>query len=182
MCRRWGTPQIFLLLLYGLRKTWKIRILKKKNADVIILHMCTKSYNHMKYSSWDTELDRIFSVILGYFLSFYPPTPYQPRKPKFWKNETSIWRCHPFKLVQQKIRSYDVYLLRHAVRHIKFFVIQIIFCSFTLLRTSKLTFGKMEKTPGDIILLHMCTINQDHMMYRCWNIKCKGLRFCCHFG
>ena len=24
---------------------------------------------------------------------------------------------------------------------------------------------KMSKTPGDIILLHMSTINQDHMMY-----------------
>ena len=99
----------------------------------------------MKYSSWDMELDRIFPVILGHFLPFYPPTPYQLRKPKFWKNETSIWRCHPFKLVQQKIRSYNVYLLRHAVRQIKFFVIQIIFCSFTLLRTSKLKFGKNGK-------------------------------------
>ena len=32
----------------------------------------------------------------------------------------------------------------------------------------------MWKTPGDIILLHMCTINQDHMMYGSWYIMCKG--------
>ena len=39
---------------------------KQRNAgDTIILHMCTKSHNHMKYSSWDTELGRIF-------LPFYP--------------------------------------------------------------------------------------------------------------
>ena len=26
-------------------------------------------------------------------------------------------------------------------------------------------FEKNEKTTGDIIILHMCTINDDHMMY-----------------
>ena len=27
-------------------------------------------------------------------------------------------------------------------------------------------FGKMKKAPGDIIILHMCTINENHM-YGC---------------
>ena len=49
---------------------------EKKNAgDIIIFHMCTKSHNNMKYSSWDTELDRTFFVILGHFLPFYCPPP-----------------------------------------------------------------------------------------------------------
>ena len=26
-------------------------------------------------------------------------------------------------------------------------------------------FEKMKKTPGDIIILQMCTINENHMMY-----------------
>ena len=26
-------------------------------------------------------------------------------------------------------------------------------------------FEKMKKRPGDIIILHMCTINDNHMMY-----------------
>ena len=26
-------------------------------------------------------------------------------------------------------------------------------------------FEKMKKMPGDIIILHMCTINDNHMMY-----------------
>ena len=47
---------------------------KKIAGDIIILHMCTKSHNHMKYSSWDTELGRIFLGILDHFLPFYPPT------------------------------------------------------------------------------------------------------------
>ena len=29
----------------------------------------------------------------------------------------------------------------------------------------------------DIILLHICTINQDHMMYGSWDIKCKRQSF-----
>ena len=30
--------------------------MKKKIAgDIIILHMCTKNYNHMRHSSWDTN-------------------------------------------------------------------------------------------------------------------------------
>ena len=35
-----------------------------------------------------------------------------------------------------------------------------------------LKFGKKcKKTPGHIILLQMCTINQDHMMYGSWDMK-----------
>ena len=42
---------------------------------------------------------------------------------------------------------------------------------------------KNVKTPVDIILLHMCFINQDHMMYGSWDIKNKGQSFLwfCHF-
>ena len=31
----------------------------------------------------------------------------------------------------------------------------------------------MKKTPGDIIVLHMCTKNNDHMMYSCWDMVHK---------
>ena len=30
----------------------------------------------------------------------------------------------------------------------------------------------MKKTTGDIIILHMCTKNNDHMMYGSWNMVC----------
>ena len=35
----------------------------------------------------------------------------------------------------------------------------------------KLKFGKNVKKPGDIILVHMCTINEDHMIYGSWDIR-----------
>ena len=31
--------------------------MKKKPGDIIILHMCTKNYDEMKYDSWDMVRD-----------------------------------------------------------------------------------------------------------------------------
>ena len=38
-------------------------------------------------------------------------------------------------------------------------------------------FETMKKMPGDIILLHICTINEDHMIYGSWNIRCNRQNF-----
>ena len=32
-------------------------------------------------------------------------------------------------------------------------------------------FQKRKKLPGDVILLHMCAINDDHMMYGSWDME-----------
>ena len=37
-------------------------------------------------------------------------------------------------------------------------------------------FTKMNKIPGDIIILHMCTKNYDHMMYGSWDMMCNRPR------
>ena len=42
------------------------------------------------------------------------------------------------------------------------------FFFFALLPSNNLenqNLGKMKEPPGDVIILHMCTKNQDHMMY-----------------
>ena len=36
---------------------------------------------------------------------------------------------------------------------------------------------KWKKAPGDIIILHKGTINDDHMMYGSWDMKCDRLNF-----
>ena len=51
---------------------------KKKNCWRYHHFMCTKTHNHMKYSSWDTELDKFFFVILAFWAIFYPFTPPPP--------------------------------------------------------------------------------------------------------
>ena len=36
---------------------------------------------------------------------------------------------------------------------------------------------KNNKTAGDIIILHMCTINDNHVMYDSWNMEPDGKTF-----
>ena len=43
---------------------------KKPPGYVIILHLCTKNLDHIIYSSWGIECDRVKLVIIGHFLPF----------------------------------------------------------------------------------------------------------------
>ena len=64
-----------------------------------------------------------------------------------------------------------------ACRH-NFLSFQTIFCFFTALLTPKIKiWKKCKKTPGHIILLHMCTVNQDHIMYGSWDMKFNRQNF-----
>ena len=51
----------------------------------------------------------------------------------------------------------------------------------------KSEFWKMNNTPEDIITLQMCTVNDSHMMYGSWDMKCNEQNFLsfwtvfCHF-
>ena len=38
-------------------------------------------------------------------------------------------------------------------------------------------FEKTKKMPGDIIILHKCIINDNHMMYGSWDMKCDRHNF-----
>ena len=89
MWRRWGTPQNFLLAFTDeVWKNRKIRILKKRKkiaGDIIILHMCTKNHNHMRYSSWDTEWDKFFCHFGPFFALYLPLHPNNPENQNFEK-------------------------------------------------------------------------------------------------
>ena len=53
-----------------------------------------------------------------------------------------------------------------------------IFCTFIALTTQKIKIlKKWKEPPGDIICLHMCTINENHMMYDSWDEACDGQNF-----
>ena len=75
------------------------------------------------------------------------------QKTKILKNEKSIWRCHHFKLEQQKTRLNDVCLLRYGVQG-KFLSFEAIFCSFTPLLTLKIKIWKKCKTHLEILLFY----------------------------
>ena len=102
ICRRWGTPQNFLSAFNDeLWKTEKSEFWKnEKNPQPYEVQF-------LRYG----VRQNIF-VILGRFLPFYHPPPPSPtannaENQNLEKNGKIIWRCHHFKLVQQKKWSYD---------------------------------------------------------------------------
>ena len=59
------------------------------------------------------------------------------------------------------------------MRQIEFLVILDCFLPFYPPNNPKNQyFEKLKKMPGDIIILHMLTINYDHMMYGSWAMEC----------
>ena len=55
-----------------------------------------------------------------------------------------------------------------------FFPFWAIFCPFTPNSPKNQNKIKKKKTLGDIIILHMCTKNYDHMMYSSWDMVHDG--------
>ena len=121
----------------------------------------------MTYSSWDIEQNILELVILGHLLPFYP---HKNPKIKILKNEKIYWRYHHFTYVYHKSQSYDVQFLRYGVRQAECFVILGYFLPFQPPDNLKNHNFKIEKTSGDIITLHICTINDNHMMYDSWDM------------
>ena len=131
-----GHTSEFLFGIYW----WTLKNLKNQNfeknekdllGDIMILHMCTKSHNHIKYSSCDTELDRIF-------LSFWA---------------ISQLEILSFYTVYHKWWSYDVWFLKYWAQQTELFVISSYFLPFYPLTTRKIKIlKKWKKTPGSIII------------------------------
>ena len=78
------------------------------------------------------------------------------------------------KHVYHKWRSYNMWFLKYEMQQTEFFVILGNFLPFYLLTTK---FWKNEKTLGDIIILRMCTIHDNHMMYGSWDMERDGQYF-----
>ena len=77
-----------------------------------------------------------------------------------------------------KWQSYDVWFLKYGAWQTYFFVILDHFLHFYPLTTQKIKILiKMIKLPGDMIIFHMCTINDIHMMYGFWDMKCDEQNF-----
>ena len=140
-----------------------------------------KNHNHMMYCSWDTGWDRqnFFLSFGPFFCSFTPLMILKTKTLKQWKKCLKIF-CLPH--LYHKRRSYDIWFLKYKVQ-------QTIFCHFgpflALSPPSPLppdnlenqNFEKLKKIAGDIIILHMCTINDNHLMYGSWDMDQDGQNF-----
>ena len=67
--------------------------MKQNAGDTIILHMCTKNHNYIRYGSWDTEWERQNFLSFCHFLPFYSTNDQKIKNLKKWKN---TWRYYHF--------------------------------------------------------------------------------------
>ena len=110
------------------------------------------------------EREGQFFVILDHFLPFYPPN--NPKNQNFQKMEESpgdiiiLHKC-------TKNQNHMLHCSRDTTRDgCKFyFSFWAIFSLYPSYNPKNQHFKKMKTTPGDIIILHVCTKNYDHMMY-----------------
>ena len=122
----------------------------EKNEKSIILHKCTKNYDHMLYASWDMECNRhnflLFWIIFCPFIALYWPWKKIVKKPR---------RYYPFTHVYHKWKSYDAWFLRYkGTRDRVFSYLGPFFALWPPNNPKNQIFEKMENTPGDIIILH----------------------------
>ena len=151
--------------------------LKKSFGDLIIVHLCTKTHNHMTYASWGMEWNRQFFVILGHF---FPYTPLLTQKIIIWKNVKNTWRYYPFTNVHHKWRSY-VWFLRLRCNRQSFFSFWGIFYTLTLLNNPKnQNFEKMKKKLLEILSFNMSVLQIIIwcMIPEIWSVT---VWFFCHF-
>ena len=134
--------------------------------------MRTKNHNQVQFLRYGVT--QFFLSFKAIFCPPHPPSPPNtPENQNFEKMKKGIQRCHHFKLVQQKTQSNDAcFLSMERDRHNFFLSFQASFCSFTPLMTLFLpchppnnpknqNFEKIKNTPGDIIILHLCTTNDN---------------------
>ena len=116
--------------------------------------------------------DKIFWQLGRHSLLFYLPSNPENQNLKKIKKKNA-WRYHPFTQVYQKSRSHLCYSWDMACDGCNFFIFHFVLF-FTLTSWKIKSFKKMKKTPGDIIILHICTKNYDHMMYGSWDMVRDG--------
>ena len=115
----------------------------------------------LRYQARQTEC----FVILGYFLPFYPaPVTLTIQKIKILE-----------KWINQNHMMYDSWDMDCDRQN--FFSFWTTFCPFTpppINNPKNQNFEKMKKNPRDIIILHKCIINDNHMIHGSWDINCNS--------
>ena len=77
--------------------------LKKALGTIIILHMCTKNYDQMMYSSWDMVRDRC-NCYFSFLAIFCPFTPLTAQKIKILKKWKKFLKTSSFYICVPKIK------------------------------------------------------------------------------
>ena len=158
-------------------KTPKIKIFEKwKNLlEISSFYIHAPKITIIWYivSEMQSEIDKCFCHFGPFFALLSPPLLILNIK-ILKKNEKNAWRFYPF---------------IHNVHHIiygswnrrcdrqKFWTFLGILCPFNTLTTWKIKILTLKKTLGDVIILHICTINDNRVMHGSWNMECNRHNF-----
>ena len=147
-----------LFLQFAKSKLWKN---EKTAGDIISLHKCTINDNHIMHGSSDMEHDRY--NFLKFLTIFYPFSPLTTPKIKTFK-ELKNWPGDiilQISTIKDNHMMYSSWDIEHGREN---------FCHHFLLfyppkNLKNQNFENMKDTPGDIIILHIFAINDNHIMY-----------------
>ena len=116
-------------------------------------------------------------VILDHFLPFYPPNnPENQNFEKMKRTPGGIIILHKCSINHMVYGSRDIGHDRQ-----NFLSTWVIFSLLPPFTTWKIKILKKWKKPGDIIIIHNCIKNHDHMVYCSWDMV-YGCNFIFHFG
>ena len=133
------TSEFLFSIYWWILKNQKNQTFEKMKmfaGDIIILHMCTKNHNHMRYSSWDTKWDGICCHFGPYFafLTPFPPKPNNPQNQNLKKKWKKHLQMSSFQTCATKKHDHMIYAysdMEFLHRH-NFFVISghfLLFCA-----------------------------------------------------
>ena len=111
----------------------------------------------LRYRAWLTEIGHF-----GSSFAFLPPL--KPEKSEFWKKWKKLLQITSFYICIQNHMIYSSWDTEWDGQNF-FFYFGPFFALSSPNNPENQTFEKTKKTAGDILILHMCTINDDHMMY-----------------
>ena len=135
----------------------------------------------MIYSSIDIECDRLKLVFMGHFLPLYP-LPLKTKKIRILKKLkklqviSSFYACAPKPIIiwgmLPGIQSETDIISLSSCKFLPFYPPN---------NPENQNFENMKKAPGDVINLHICPKNHNHMMYASWDMECDRHNFFVNF-
>ena len=130
-----------------------------------------------EYGVRQTEFLSFWAIFCPFTISRAPNYPEnQNFEKKEWKKCLEILSFYTYMCTI--IEDHMIYGSRNIrCDRQKFLSSWAIFYSFNFLTTRKIKILKLKKTSGDIIILHICTTNENHMMYGSWDMECDRHKF-----
>ena len=143
----------------------------------------------MMYGFWDTERDRqTFLLFWTIFWTFIALTTWKIKilkKRKYYLELLSLYTRKEIWEITWELHKWDMnenYMIygswdKKCDKH-NFLSLWTVFWPFSHLTTLKIKNSiKNKQKPGDIIILHKCSINDNHTTYGFWDMKRNGHNF-----